>query len=279
MSICSAIFASDAVAGTASGAGSIAADSLNFERFRNAKDGGTVLNDPAVKKLIKQTMGNKEQEFWDNTQMVSQPKIEGHHISFSAGVRGLFTIMESIFDLNMATGKVTVGYLKDSTLHIFGVPQGAPLPDMVKSYVTDLKQRDGSVNVSYETADFTPVKTKPVTPAAKKKLNFNTLTGTYERDLGSRFITGQAQVLALPNGKAKIDIAVTNGGHTGELQDTVSLVNNTAICTDAGTKEKVKLQFTGKTVVITGDFDAFSGAGATLLGTYKKTDDAPPKIH
>jgi hypothetical protein len=76
----------------------------------------------------------------------------------------------------------------------------------------------------------------------------------------------------------KVDVSATNGAHTGQLQNTVSLVNNTAVCTDDVSKEKVQLKFNGKTVAITGDYSAFSGMGASLLGTYKKTDDVPPKF-
>jgi hypothetical protein len=240
-----------------------------------------VLDDPEVKKRIKAVMGNKDTKFWDCTQLVDEPKISGEDYATTSGVRGLYTIMESVFDLNLATGKCCVGYLDDKDLYIYGAVSMKEVPGPVKDYINDLNKRKyGDLNVHFEKPDRTPIVDKKrvayhVNPP-KKNLNLTSVTGTYERQDTTRFDPGTLEVLALPDGKIKFDLTAASGGNTGEAQGVAALVGNRAIY--QRDKGRIELQFAGANADVSGDDEDFCGSGVSLRGKYKKTDDQPPKF-
>jgi hypothetical protein len=257
---------------------SSATDDHYFERFRHQETPWKVLSDPRVKKNIKAVMGNKDTKFWDCTQLTEQPKIVGTHYATSSGVRGLFTISESIFDLNLSNGKCCVGYLDDKDLHIFGARSLKEVPGLVKEYIDDLKKRrEGDLTVHFEKPDWTPIVSSPhrSSPPAKK-LNLSIATGTYERENATQFTRATLEVLTLPDGQLKFDVTAADGANVGEAQGVATLRDNRLVYRQGD--GEIELQFNGATVTISGKDSYFCGLGATLQGCYRKVNDQPPKF-
>ena len=249
----------------------IQAGGANFERFRKETDPWIILHDPVIKQRIKALMGNKDASFWACTQLVELPKISGDHCTLTAGVRGLFTIMESVFDLNLSTGKCCCGYLEDGVLHIYGVQGVSELPKPVQDYIT----AKGFTDTQFDKPDWSPIKTERK-PSVRKHLNLASLTGKYERNDASQFSGGSLDVLALPHSKIKFSLSAIDGGHSGGAQGTVPIVNNRASYRQG--KSQIEMRFTGPKVVISGNDSEMCAIGVTLLGTYQKTDDQKPQF-
>jgi hypothetical protein len=246
----------------------------NFERFRKQSDSWKILGDPEVKKKIKAAMGTAAEHYYDCTQLVSDPQVSGDDVLITAGVRGLFTIAESFLNLNVKTCSLIVGYLGDKKYHVYGTTNIDTAPKPLQDYI---KKLEGENSVVYDKPSTTPVAVTATTPSPKKEtLNLATVTGTYERLGGDRFNQGSIDVLVLPKGKIKFDLEAGDGGHTGSAQGEAPLVNNSATYEQDG--GKLKMQFSGKYLTISGDDQPFCGMGVTLLGKYQKTKDASPKF-
>jgi hypothetical protein len=241
-----------------------------FERFRHEKNGWKILDDALVKKRLKSIMGNRDQDFWGCAQLADEPTITGDDLLVVSSVRGLRPFMQSVLSLNLSSGACNAAYLNDSQWHIFGAHSLNELSPALRNY---LKEQDASSSTVYEKADWTPVKT---TVPLKKKLNLAVVTGTYQRQDSSRFVAGTLSLLALAGGRITFDIEAQNGGHGGGVQGTVPVVNHRAVYRQ-GTGE-LEFQLKGKEVVVSGTDAPFCGMGVTLLGTYEKVDDEPPKL-
>lgn len=255
---------------TAEGKPTATAASGNFERFRKQEDAWKILNDPQVKSGIKTLMGNKDENYWSCTQLVSEPSVVGNDLFIGATVRGLNGFMNSGLNINLSTGKMCVGYLDDQVFHIFGatnvteVPQ--PLKDFNHETLSDKK-------LSFDKPDWTPKKGTAKKPAAKN-LNLAILTGTYERN-ESQFVNSTLRVKELPGSKIKFQIQAANGGHTGEASGTAVVKDKIAMHKEDA-EGNISMKFSGKKVEITGKDSYFCGMGVSLLGTYTKTDDKVP---
>lgn len=241
---------------------------VGFQRFRKELNPWKVLRDPEIKKRIRNLMGNKDTNFWNCTQLVEEPKISGDHYTFNAGVRGLYTLSESVFDLNLTTGNCCCGYLQDDVLHIFGAESMKDVPKPMQDYLN----KRGFTNTEFDKADWTPIKTE-VKPKSKKRLNFASLTGEYERKDVTQFSGASLDVLTLPKGKIKFSISAVDGGHSGQAEGTVPIINRRAVYRNG--KARIEMKFNGPTVTVSGDDSNLCAIGVTLLGTFKKTDDYP----
>jgi len=243
----------------------------DFERFRHEKDGWKILSDPVVKRLLKQTMGNRALGFWGSAQMAEQPVVSGDELLVGAYVRGVAPWMRSAFGLNLATGKCYAAYIDGNDLHVFGAASMDQLPPLFRSY---LKEKVEAKKVLFEKADWTPPRTTRAR-TTRRPLNLASPTGTYTREGGTRFVSATLQVLALPGGKIAFDLAGANGGNTGEAEGTMKLANNRARYSQDGAGT-LDFQFKGARVIVSGDDQSYCGMGVTLTGTFVKTADKPP---
>ncbi len=244
--------------------------SRSFERFRHQTDAWKILQDEAVKTCIKSVMGNDEEEFWGCAQLAEPPTVSGDDLLVVACVRGLCPFMKSVLSLNVITGKCCACYLTDSKMHVYGASSIDELPKPLRVYLTE----HVSAAILFEKPDWTrKTVTKP--PVPRKKLKLNGVTGTYEREDSSRFIQATLKIRALPGSKIAFNIEATNGGNTGEAQGTVPIINHRAVYKEG--VGKLEFLFKENTVVLTGNDAPFGGMAVTLLGTYRKTDDTPPK--
>ncbi len=273
VSACSASASLQVQAGPAQeGKPTAAATIGNFERFRKQSDPWKILNDAQVKSGIKALMGNKDDNYWSCTQLVGEPTVEGNDLFLGACVRGLNGYMNSGLDINLATGKICVGYLDNDVFHIFGVNNEAEMPKQMKDFnhesLSDKK-------LSFDKADWTPIK-KPSTQArgSTKPLNVSVLTGTYSRK-GNRFEEATLLVKQLPGNKIRFQLSAANGGHTGEASGTDAIKNN-VVRHNENEDGVITMKFNGNKVEITGRDSYFCGMGVSLLGTYIKSDDKAP---
>ena len=243
-----------------------------FERFRTDMDPVAVLKDPQVKRSIRSIMGTKDEKFWDCTQVFGDCYVVGDDLFVCAFVRGLNGIMNSALNINLATGKVCACYLDASGLHIFGVTKSNDLPAPILNYNHETLN---DKRIVLDKADWTspPVAKKVI---VRRKLNLLKLTGTYERN-DSRFENSTLLVRELPGNKIKFEIQAFNGGQTGQAEGTVAVVRGHAAYR-SGEDGNIELKFVENKVEITGNDSYFCGQGVTLLGTYSKTDDRPPKL-
>lgn len=255
----------------------------NLKRFAKATDGWKVVNDPLVKKCMKAAMGNAVDRYFDNTQLLETPKVTGDDLVVTGGVRGLFTITESVLSLNLRNNTACVGLLDDNKIDIYGAQTTAALPKAVKDYIRDLEKRKAEkVTVSFLKPD-----TKPVKKAASAKrqpvkaLNIENLTGTYQRDDSSQFDSSDLAVELLKDGKIKFQIEAMSGSHTGEATGEAAVKNGIATFTDKisdNCSYTLTMKFKGKYVEVTQDGEGFGGMGVTADGKYVKTDDSKPNF-
>lgn len=249
------------------------APKASFERFRKQTDPGIIVNDPEVKKGIRSVMGNKDEHFWECAQLFDEPTVEGNDLFIGACVRGLNGFMNSALNINLATGKICAGYVDDATFHIFGAAKDSDVPQQMKTYNREtLHDKTIVLNV----ADWTP-KPKSAEKKVVKKLNLNTLTGTYERN-DSKFVQSTLRVQQLKGNRIKFKIDALNGSHTGGTEGTVTVVNGIASYKEDDKNADIRLKFNGKKVDISGKDQYFCGMAVTLLGTYTKTDDKVPNF-
>lgn len=244
----------------------------DFERFRKQTDSWKILNDPQVKSGIRSLMGNKDENYWSCTQLVGEPSVVGNDLFLGATVRGLNGFMNSGLNINLATGKLCVGYLDDQVFHIFGASNEKEVPQQMKDFnhetLSDKK-------LSFDKPDWTPKKPAVKKPTAKA-LNLSILTGTYERN-ESQFVNSTLMVKELPGSKIKFQVQATNGGHTGEASGTAAVKDKIAIHKEDA-EGNISMKFNGNKVEISGKDSYFCGMGVSLLGTYIKTDDKVPKF-
>jgi hypothetical protein len=113
----------------------------NLLRLRKADTLWVVLKDPQVKKAMNEAMGTAVKKYLDATEITELPDVKNNELYSAGAVKGLYTIMESFFDLNLLTGKVCIAVLDDSTLSVYGVESFDKLPVATREYIEDLKTR------------------------------------------------------------------------------------------------------------------------------------------
>lgn len=244
--------------------------SKRFERFRNESDRWVVLQDPEVKAKIHALMGNLDEQYWGRTQLLDDGYSHGDDLLIAGDARGLAGSMVSLFYLNYSTGKLCVGYVDDSKIHLFGVKDKAELPQVIRQYAN--KSLPGKTMV-FAVADW-----KPVNNAGAKKnapLKLAELTGTYERK-GNRFIQATLLVEQLPGNQIKFQIYANNGGNSGQAAGIIKLVDGCGSFKEAD--GEIVLRFSGGKVVVSGNDSYFCGNAVTLLGSYAKTSDQSPRF-
>lgn len=244
--------------------------SKRFERFRNESDRWIVLQDPEVKASVHALMGNLDEQYWGRTQLLDDSCSHGDDLLIAGDVRGLAGSMVSLFYLNYSTGKLCVGYVDDSKIHLFGVKDKAELPPVMNEYVN--KSLPGKTIV-FDLADWKPAKNTGSRKAPP--LNLAKLTGTYERK-GNRFIQATMLIEQLPGNKIKFQIYANNGGNSGQAAGTIKLVDGCGRFKEADSE--IVLKFSGGKVVVSGNDSCFCGNAVTLLGTYAKTSDHSPRF-
>ncbi len=246
--------------------------SKRFERLRKQSDPWNVLHDPQVKAAIHATMGNRDEEYWDRTQLLDDSYSRGDDLLITGDVRGLAGSMVSLFCLNYSTGKLCVGYNDGTEIHLFGVKSKNDVPQVINEYA---KKNLAGKPIVFEVADWksakaTGTKTNKTTP-----LNLAKLTGTYERK-GNRFIRATLLVEQLPGSKIKFQIYANNGGNSGQAAGTIKVVDHCGRFKEADSE--IELKFSGGKIVVSGNDSYFCGNAVTLLGTYVKTSDGAPKF-
>lgn len=246
--------------------------SKRFERLRKQSDPWNVLHDPQVKAAIHATMGNRDEEYWDRTQLLDDSYSRGDDLLIAGDVRGLAGSMVSLFCLNYSTGKLCVGYNDGTEIHLFGVKSKNDVPQVINEYA---KKNLAGKPIVFEVADWksakaTGTKTNKTTP-----LNLAKLTGTYERK-GNRFIRATLLVEQLPGSKIKFQIYANNGGNSGQAAGTIKVVDQCGRFKEADSE--IELKFSGGKIVVSGNDSYFCGNAVTLLGTYVKTSDGAPKF-
>jgi hypothetical protein len=244
--------------------------SKRFERFRNESDRWIVLQDPEVKAGVHALMGNLDEQYWGRTQLLDDSCSRGDHLLIAGDVRGLAGSMVSLFYLNYSTGKLCVGYVDDSKIHLFGVKDKADVPPLMNEYAN--KSLLGKTIV-FDMADWKPAKNTGVRKATP--LNLAKLTGTYERK-GNRFIQATMLVEQLPGNQIKFQIYANNGGNSGQAAGTIKLVDGRGSFKEADSE--IVLKFSGGKVLVSGSDSYFCGNAVTLLGTYAKTSDHSPRF-
>lgn len=244
--------------------------SKRFERFRNESDRWVVLQDPAVKASVHALMGNLDEQYWGRTQLLDDSCSRGDDLLIAGDVRGLAGSMASLFYLNYSTGKLCVGYVDDSKIHLFGVKDKADVPHALNEYVN--KSLLGKTIV-FDVADWKPAKN--TTARKHAPLDLAKLTGTYERK-GNRFIQATMLIEQLPGNKIKFQIYANNGGNSGQAAGTIELVDGRGRFKE--TDSEIVLKFSSGKVVVSGNDSCFCGNAVTLLGTYAKTSDHSPRF-
>jgi hypothetical protein len=250
-----------------------------FEKFRKKTDASNVLADAQVKQAIKRVMGSDVESFYDNAQLIDEPdQIKGNELLITAGVRGLFTEMESALSLNLSSGTAVVGVLADGVEHIYGAANESKIPPLLKDYVNNLRTRRGNLSLSFDKPGIKKTVAAKKAPL-HKPFDQSTLTGTYERIDVDRFNAATLDIKQLAPDKIKFSISAANGGHTGEDEGEITLKNRSAVYkNDDGNysltfefgKDKVEVSKSGS-----GDF---GGVGVFADGTYARTSDKSPKM-
>jgi len=250
-----------------------------FQKFRKDPDAWDVVNDPKVQAAMKKVMGNKVSDFFDVTQMLEMADVEGDSFTTYGGIRGLFTLTETVFNLNLKTGEVCVGVLDIDKIKVYGTKNGTSVPKPVREYLTNLAQRKHGekLAVIYAQPDWSKHESKEV--AKPKKLNLNTaiVTGEYERiGVDTRFEGGSLQVEKLDGNRIKFNLMACSGAHSGGAEGIIPIKDNLAVYkNDAFT---IEMKFSGNTVTICQEGEGFGGIGVTAAGIYEKTDDQTPAI-
>lgn len=245
-----------------------------FKKFLHEKNGSTIINDPLIIAAVNKVMGRNADEFWSCAQLSHDPVVSGKFIVLESCVRGLCKFMYGIVCIDTATGACFVDYLNDTTDHVYGADCLERLPSPMRNMLVERQH-----TIAFEKT--LPPKAERVHhKVTLRKLNLKSLTGTYTRDDGTRFIDSTLQILEQADGTVLFNIQANNGGHTGFAEGKLSIKDHQAIYVEGVGQGKGSLRFKfnpGK-IIITGDDLNFCGMGVTLLGTYSKTADNPPKL-
>lgn len=261
----------------------IATMPTNFQRLRKTDSLWTVLEDAEVKKEMQTVMGAAVENYFDATQVTELPSVNGDDLYSAGGVRGLFTLSESFFDLNLANKKLCLAVLNDRALSIYGASSFEQLPAPVREYIEDLQTRiaPDKLKIQFEK----PAPGAPQTaakPEFKKHVRLGVVTGSYSRvDTDPRFECAAVKVLRLRCNKIKFSCTAFSGSHSGEASAIVDIKDNCAdysFASGADSGYKLTLRFDGKYLYVEQAGEGFGGIGVTASGTYRKVDDQEPMI-
>lgn len=261
-------------------------------RLKKSDSLWTVLEDFEVKELMKETMGADLEKYFSSTQLTELPDVKGEDLYATGGVRGLFTITESFFDVNLNTKKVCVCVLNEGVISVWGADSFQTLPEPVREYIEDVQsrikqdavgQKQGpGAKVCFEKPKHEPVHTADSKSKQGKHMNLSNVTGSYSRvDTEPRLEGADFRVVKLPGNKINFSCNALSGAHTGGASGVVAMQKDTAIydC-DFGEPYgyRLRMRFDGKFVYIEQEGDGFGGIGVTASGTYQKMDDQTPQI-
>ncbi|MGL1311268.1 hypothetical protein ACSTKO_24990, partial [Vibrio parahaemolyticus] len=75
------------------------------------------------------------------------------------GVRGMYTVCETFFDLNLQNKKQCIAILDNNKIAVYGAESKEQLPQPVKDYIDDVQSRhsDGLLEVVFEKPGNAPV--------------------------------------------------------------------------------------------------------------------------
>lgn len=254
-------------------------------RLKKSDNLWTVLEDSEVKSLMKKVMGSDTEKYFNMTQLAEMPEVKGNDLYSAGNVRGMFTICETFFNLNLTTKKLCICVLDDNKLSIYGAQSHEDLPEPVREYIRDLQGRMSTTKakITFAKPNPAPAMLAEAKPAkTKKHLNVNVITGSYKRvDSDQKFEAAELKVLRMSGNKISFSCQAIDGAHTGEASGVVPIKDNIAVFKqDEGNDMTYKLimHFDGKFVHIAQVGDGFGGIGVTATGTYEKTDDHKPQI-
>jgi hypothetical protein len=258
----------------------------NFMRLKKSDSLWVVLEDPEVRQGMKDIMGTAVEKYFDATQITELPDVRDNELYSIGGVRGLYTIRESFFNVNLATRKLCVIVLNDNDLSIYGVPSFDRLPQPARDYIDDLQSRrvdpSEKLNIQFLKPEAAP-QVSAREPQPKKNLKLGVVTGCYTRvDTNPRFESADFKVARLPGDKIKFCCTALSGSHSGQASAVVPIVNNTAeysLDFEKGAGYKLSMQFDGKYVYVSQEGEGFGGIGVNASGTYRKVDDTVPQIN
>ncbi|MBX9721490.1 MAG: hypothetical protein K2X81_08865 [Candidatus Obscuribacterales bacterium] len=254
-----------------------------LQRLRKSDTMWKVFEDEDVKAGMKAAMGNAVEKYFDLTQLTEMPEVDGDDLYAAGGVRGLYTVCETFFNVNLQTKKQCIVILDNNKLSVYGAESNEQLPQPVKDYIDDVQSRHAEphLRVVFEKPSSAPVQiVKALQP--KKNINLNSLTGVYARiDSDQKFECANLKVVSLPGNKIKFCCDALNGSHSGEASGVVPVNGRVAeyednFGTDYG--YKMIMEFDGKYVNIVQKGEGFGGIGVTASGKYIKMDDKAPQI-
>ena len=132
----------DATAGQ-TGSAPDARDAGHLKKYEGG-DPWKLFKEPEVKRNLRAILGRRLNSFFEHLQEADQPELAGDVLVVSGGVRQLFTIMEGVFAVDLASGKYYAGMLDDDKLDFYGPARSLEeLPPPVQSWVDDLRRRKG----------------------------------------------------------------------------------------------------------------------------------------
>lgn len=238
------------------------------------KDGWKIIHDPQVVSDMKAVMGTAYNSYLDATQLVAEPQKSGDDVVVTAGVRGLFTEMETVLVVNPKTNKVAVGVLSDGKLAVYGVKGATQLPKGIKTYQTDLAKRAGkTIAIVYQSPDKTVV-VKDSAVKAQRNMATGNFTGTYAKHT-SRQDGAELLVLEMPGSQMKFSMTANSGGHTGGADGTIKIVNHSGTY-NSGSGFTLHFAIGKDEITVTQKGDGFGGMGVTADGTYARINDHMP---
>lgn len=247
----------------------------SFSGLKSEKDGWKIIKNSSVVSAMKSVMGGAYDSYLDATQLVAEPEFNGDEITVTAGVRGLFTEMESVLAINKRTNRVVVGVVGYGNVDVYGAKNSASLPVGFKSYLADLEKRAGKAMTLAFNA---PAKASLARAAAKPKrsMDATTFTGTYKNER-SRQEGAELLVLQMPESQMKFSLNANSGGHTGSADGTIKIVNHSGTYKDSS-GYTLHFQIGKDKIIVNQTGDGFGGMGVTANGTYSRITDAQPRF-
>ncbi|CAN5485730.1 hypothetical protein BH11CYA1_BH11CYA1_20600 [soil metagenome] len=241
-----------------------------YEHLSKLTQAWDILRDSQVKAGIRRVMGNREEEYWNRSQLLDDSGSRGDEILIAGDVRGLGGSLVSLLYINRASGRLVAGYNDGSFVYLYGIKDKSEIPAVLQEYLSKTLPEK---SIRFAVADHTPLKKDSTATKSSKPLNLTNLTGTYER-AGGRFNSARLNVEELPGGQIRFRVVAYNGGNSGQAEGTIKLVNNCGAYKQESSK--IQIKFAGAKATIDGDDSYFCGNAVTLRGTYDKDSDKKP---
>ena len=244
---------------------------LSLGSLKDGMNGWEILENPLVKKRMKEVMGSKLPMFEENSQQMNSAEKHGDEIFASGGVAGLYGFSESAFCLNTKNGQLEVAVLDNNVLHLWGVADVKQMSQPMSNYVANLKKARGksepAIAMKFEAATSDKlVKAKPASTAKKENLNLSSPTGTYKRvEKGD---TATLEVKSIAVNKIQFNFSASHGGNSGEASGVVMLVNNHGVYREGDFQ--LAFDYKGNSFVLKQTGESIFGMGVYADGIYNK---------